>query len=129
VDVKDLAGIPLFEGLSKRELERIASWADVVDVPEGFHLLNQGSFPHEFFVVLDGTVAVDRFGKRLAELSRGDFFGEIALLEHERRTATVMASSPLRAMVMGTREFDEMRAELPEVARRLREIAEERHSR
>jgi CRP-like cAMP-binding protein len=126
VDTHDLEGQPLFEGLTKRDLEKVARWADVVDVPEGYHLLNQGRLPHEFFVILDGKADVEREGKPLAELGPGDFFGEIALLEHDRRTATVVASSAMRLMVMATREFDSMCHDYPAVAGRITNVFRER---
>jgi CRP-like cAMP-binding protein len=126
VDAQEFEGIPLFADLSKKERERVARWADVVDVPAGYHLLIEGRFPHEFFVVLDGTVDVEKGGEHLAELGRGAFLGEIALIEDDRRTATVVARTPVRALVMGPREFDEMRDEMPTVAERLEAAKRER---
>jgi CRP/FNR family cyclic AMP-dependent transcriptional regulator len=129
VDVRELAGIPLFADLSKKELGAIAGWCDVVDVPAGSPLLKQGSFPHEFFVILDGTVTVERFGEEVATLGPGDFFGEIALLEHEKRTATVVAAKPLKVAVMTARQFGLARAQMPEVAERLERAARARMGR
>ena len=62
MDAKRLEPIPLFADLSRKEREQIARWADEVDVPAGYHLLDQGRFPHEFFVIETGTVAVRRTG-------------------------------------------------------------------
>ena len=45
MDAAELHGIPLFEGLSKKDLEKVAHWADVVDVPAGYHLLTRGASP------------------------------------------------------------------------------------
>ena len=126
MDAHELEGIPLFGDLTKKERERIARWADEVDVPAGYHLLVEGRFPHEFFVVLDGTVDVEKSGEHVAELGPGAFLGEIALIEDDRRTATVVARTPVHAMVMGPREFDEMRQEMPGVADRLERTAKER---
>ncbi len=126
MDAHDLEGQPLFEGLTKRDLETVARWADVVDVPDGYHLLYQGRLPHEFFVILDGKADVEREGQPVAELGSGDFFGEIALLEHDRRTATVVASSPMRLMVMATREFDSLCHDYPMVADRITNAFRER---
>jgi CRP-like cAMP-binding protein len=126
VDVRELVGIPLFADLSKKELGAIAGWCDVVDVPAGSHLLKQDSFPHEFFVILDGTVAVERFGEEVATLGAGDFFGEIALLEHEKRTATVIATTRLKVAVMTARQFGLVRTQMPEVSERLERAAQAR---
>jgi voltage-gated potassium channel len=120
MDTQRLRGLPLFEDLSGRELERIATWTDEIDVPEGTRLIAEGEFPHEFLVIEDGTAEVTLDGRRLKDLGPGDFFGEIALLEGERRTASVVATSPLRAIVMHSREFDPLASEMPPVAERIR---------
>ncbi len=129
MDTRDLEGQPLFEGMSKGDLEAIARWADVVDVSEGYHLLYQGRLPHEFFVILKGKAEVVRERQPLAELNSGDFFGEIALLEDDRRTATVVATSPMRLMVLASREFDSMCHEFPVVADRIDQTFRERRAR
>jgi CRP-like cAMP-binding protein len=129
MDAKRLESVPLFGDLSKREREQIARWADEVDVPSGYHLLEQGTFPHEFFVISHGIVEVLKDGEHLTDLGPGDFFGEIALVGHERRTATVVAKTPVSAIVMAPREFEAMQAEMPEVAERVHAAIRERMAR
>jgi CRP-like cAMP-binding protein len=126
VDADRLKRIPLFEDLSRRQLERLAMWIDEVDVLAGERLIDQGAFPHEFMVIESGTAEVSHSGEHLADLGPGDFFGEMALLEHHRRSATVTATSGLRVVVMHERDFRAMEAEMPEVARRIRAVMEER---
>jgi CRP/FNR family transcriptional regulator, cyclic AMP receptor protein len=63
---------------------------------------------------------VTKDGERIAELGPGDFFGEIGLLETERRTASVVASTPMRLIVMFQREFKQMEKQMPAVADRVR---------
>jgi CRP/FNR family transcriptional regulator, cyclic AMP receptor protein len=126
VDPKRLKAVPLFAGLSKKERERVARWADEIDEPVGYHLIDQGRFAYEFFVLLEGNVEVRRGDEPLAELGPGDFFGEVALVEHDRRTATVMATMPVRAIVMFGRDFDQMRAEMPVVAEKIEAAVRER---
>ena len=96
MDAKSLNGIPLFAELSKKDREQIARWADEIDEPVGFTLVDQGRFAHEFFVLLEGTVDVRKDDQHLTDLGPGDFFGEIALVEDERRTASVIATTPSR---------------------------------
>lgn len=120
MDTSQLAGIRLFSGLSKKELERLGQWTDEVDVPAGTVLTGEGSFGHEFFVIEDGAATVTHDGNMIAELGPGDFFGEMALLETERRTATVTASTPMRLIVMFQREFRLMESQMPAVADRIR---------
>jgi CRP-like cAMP-binding protein len=129
MDAKQLEGVPLFEGLSRKERDHVSRWADVIDVPAGYHLADQGAFAHEFFALLDGNVEVTKDGERLVELGPGDFFGEIALVEHDRRTATVTATTPVTAIVMHARDFDAMRTDLPKIAARIHEAVHERSSR
>jgi CRP-like cAMP-binding protein len=129
MDPVRLKQIPLFAKLSEHERRQIAQWADEVDVPEGEHLVNQGAFAHEFFVITEGRADVLRDGERITELGPGDFFGEMALLEADRRTASVVASTPMRVIVMFGRDFREMDREMPHVAERIHQAMEERRGR
>jgi len=129
VDAKQLEGVPLFDGLSRKEREHVARWADVIDLPSGYHLADQGAFAHEFFALLDGRVEVTRYDERLVELGPGDFFGEIALVEQDRRTATVTAITPVTAIVMHERDFGAMRVEFPRIAERIHEAVHARSPR
>ena len=123
IDVTTIAEIPLFEGLPADELERIAGWLEPIDVPAEWHLLNQGSYPDGFFVVLEGTVRIERNGDPIAELGPGEFFGEIALLEDNKRTATVATSTRVRAAVMDQADFFEMTAQIPAISKRITDAA------
>ena len=120
MDPSRLEGVAIFSGLTKGELERVSRWADEVSVPAGYELAREGQFAHEFFIIEDGAAAVVVNGDRIAELGAGDFFGEIGLLETERRTATVVATTPMELIVMFEREFRQMEREMPSVATRVR---------
>jgi CRP-like cAMP-binding protein len=100
-----LARMPLFEGLSRKDLIALARVTEDLDVPAGKVLCAQGEFGHEFFVVLEGEVDVTRDGEHVATLGPGEMFGEIALIERIRRTATVVAKTPLRFFVMTGQSF------------------------
>ena len=129
MDAKSLNGIPLFAELSKKDREQIARWADEIDEPAGFRLVDQGRFAHEFFVLLEGTVDVRKDDQHLTDLGPGDFFGEIALVEDERRTASVTATTPVRAIVMHSRDFRAMRSQMPAVCARIEAAIQERSGR
>jgi CRP/FNR family transcriptional regulator, cyclic AMP receptor protein len=106
---------PLFAPLSRRELERVATIADEIDLQEGKEMTRQGAPGREFFVILEGTADVQRDGQTINTLASGDFFGEIALISEEPRTATVVATSPVRALVVTARSFRRLMDESPEI--------------
>ena len=120
MDATRLEGVGFFSSLSKKELATIAQWTDEVSVREGHELATQGQFAHEFFLIEEGSAEVTKDGERIAELGPGEFFGEIGLLETDRRTASVVATTPMRLVVMFQREFKQMEKQMPAVADRLR---------
>ncbi|HUF06186.1 MAG TPA: cyclic nucleotide-binding domain-containing protein [Candidatus Binatia bacterium] len=110
-----LRRVPLFRKMSARQLERLGQLADEVDVGLDKVLAEQGRAGHEFFIVLDGHVSVLDGRKPVAQLHRGDFFGEISLLDGRSRTATVRAEGITRLLVIGHREFHALMDEFPDV--------------
>jgi CRP-like cAMP-binding protein len=128
MEIERLRAVPLFEGLSKGDLEQLGRWADEAEVPAGRHLLDQGRFAYEFFVIEDGTVEVRQDRHPIASLGPGDFFGEIGLLEDARRSATIETLTPVRAIVMDARGFSSMMDAIPVVAERIREVERRRLS-
>ena len=121
-----LKKIPLFSDLSGDDLQRLGSWTDEVDLPAGKPLIHQGNFPHEFMVLESGTAEVTHDGQHLADLGPGDFFGEIALLEEQRRMASVVTTSDATIIVMHSRNFRAMEEAMPEVAARIIAVMQER---
>ena len=121
-----LKSIPLFSALSDRDRAQVAQWADEIEVEAGRSLAGQGQFGYEFFVVEEGRAEVLKDGTRIAELGPGDFFGEIALLEEQRRTASVVARTPMRLVVMHRRDFQHMQEEMPRVAEQVRDAVRTR---
>ena len=128
MDEKDLRSIPLFADLPHKDLKQVAHWMDVVDVGADKDLLEEGAIPHEFFVMLEGEADVRHEGDILAHLGPGDFFGEIALVETNRRTATVTTIGPARLAVMHSRDFLSMRLALPKVCDRIESAIRDRMS-
>jgi CRP/FNR family transcriptional regulator, cyclic AMP receptor protein len=126
VDAARLKSIPLFAQLSERERADVARFADEVSVPAGKTLAEQGEFAYEFFVIEQGTAEVTKDGRVLAQLGPEDFFGEIGLVESERRTATVVAKSPMELIVIFGPNFRRLERELPELATQIRKAIRER---
>jgi CRP-like cAMP-binding protein len=126
MDAARLKQIPLFSKLGEKELKRVAQLADEVEVKAEDHLVDEGRFAHEFFVIEDGTAEVVHNSKTIAELGPGDFFGEIALIKTERRTASVIAKTPMRLVVMFGPNFRSVEADLPAVHEKIMAAIEER---
>ncbi len=114
-----LAQVPLFSACSKRDLQKIAKASDEVSVSEGRVLVEQGTTGREFYVLLDGQATVRRNGRKVDTLGPGSPFGELALLDRGPRTATVIADTPLRVLVLGQREFSGVIDEVPGLAHKI----------
>jgi len=121
-----LAEVPLFEGLSKKQLRRVSSLAMQIERPAGTVLTVEGEIGHEFMIVLDGEIEVRHDDRVVATRGPGSYFGEIALVDRVPRTATVVAKSPVVLEVIGQREFTGLLAEVPELAARVHATKAER---
>ena len=110
-----LKRVPLFAHCSKKELNEVALVADEIDMPEQKTLTSEGDPGREFFVLIEGTADVRRKGRRVNTMGPGDFFGEIALVSDRPRTATVVASSPVRLLVVTDRAFRELMRKMPSI--------------
>lgn len=112
-----LGRVPLFSGLSKKELSALAKVTEDLEVDPGKVLCREGETGREFFVIVDGDAEVTKGGDAVRTLTGGDFFGEIALVEHRPRTATVTATSLLRFFVLTSQSFLGLLEHQPEIQR------------
>jgi CRP-like cAMP-binding protein len=111
--------VPLFSHLSRKQLAQVAKVADEIDLREGKEMTREGTPGREFFVILEGSADVRKRGRKINSLKPGDFFGEIALVTSVPRTATVAATSPVRALVVTDREFRHLLEESPDIKTRV----------
>jgi CRP-like cAMP-binding protein len=118
--------VPLFAKVGRHDVKEIAKIADEIDLREGTEMTREGAPGREFFVLLEGPAEVERDGKKINALAPGDFFGEIALISEEPRTATVRASSPVRALVITARSFRRLLDDSPEIKTRIMEAMADR---
>lgn len=118
-DVDLLAEVPLFAGLSRRHLRRLAEHADVTAFRERAFIVKQGQPGGTFFVIIEGEAKVLQNGRSIGTLAPGDFLGEIAILDGGPRTADVVATTPVTAIRLFKRAFDRLVAEEPGVAARI----------
>ena len=126
MDESRLASIDLFSTLSKRERSEIARHADEIDVAEGAHLVREGEFAYEFFVIEDGSAEVVRDGEHVADLGPGDFLGEMGIVTQSPRNASVVAREPMRVIVLSEQDFRGVARSFPSVAEQIREAVRER---
>ncbi len=97
--------VPLFAGLSQKELSQIARWVNEVELPARSRLATAGEAGGELFVIVNGEAVVKTNPGRTAVLKAGDFFGEMSLIDGQPRSATVEATTPIRLLVLGQRDF------------------------
>lgn len=114
-----LAAVPLFAGLSKKQLRRISSLMTRIDRPAGQVLTREGEPGFEFFIVLEGEVEVRQGDRAIATRRAGEYVGEIALVDRRPRTATVVATTPVSVEALSRREFVSLLAEVPELSEQI----------
>ena len=123
----DLIGkVGLFHACSKAELGRIAAAADELALPAGAVLMREGERGREFVVIVEGTVEVLKDGAPIRTMGPGDFAGEIALVANVPRTATVVATTPVRVLVLSDRAFARLIHETPSIASKVLAVLGER---
>jgi len=126
MDRDRLAAIPFFKGLSDDELDAVARVAEEREFAAGDPMTLEGDFGHCTFVIEAGTAQASVDGRHVDELGPGAVVGEVAVLSSGRRTASVVATSPVRALALFKRDVWALERDAPETAERLRD-ALERH--
>lgn len=103
--VKALQSIPLFARLDYKELVNVLTIFSVKTFAPGQDVIVEGTMGDELFVILAGTVEVKKAGQVLAKLGRLHYFGEMALVDSDRRSATVTAAEPTKLLVIRRHDF------------------------
>jgi 2-polyprenyl-3-methyl-5-hydroxy-6-metoxy-1,4-benzoquinol methylase len=116
-----LKAVPLFEACTAEELNRIATLAQEIEVPAGEILTHEGAREALFYIIATGTATVTRGGRKLTTLGPGTFFGEVALLTHGPRTATVTADTAMRLLRLEAPAFETLLNDAPTVRRKVLE--------
>ncbi|MGP0110771.1 MAG: cyclic nucleotide-binding domain-containing protein [Acidimicrobiales bacterium] len=115
----DLKSIWLFSSCTGSELRKIRGSLDEVEVPAGKVLVEQGRIGMEFFLIVDGSAAVTRSGKKVATLGPGAHFGELALLDRRPRSASVTSETDMDVLVLSQRQFNTLLEAVPTIARKM----------
>lgn len=126
MDPENLRAVPLFASMADPDLRRIATFAFEDSAPAGARLMREGDYSNEIVAIESGTAEVIEGGRKVADLGPGDVFGEIGVLTRDLRTATVVATSPMRLIRLTTWEVKRLPAE---TRARLAELVESRRSR
>lgn len=126
MDASQLESVPLFAELSRKDLKAVAQHADEVDLREGANIVEQGRLAYELFVIESGTADVQVDGSVIAQMGPGDVVGEIGVLQTHMRTATVVTTSPVRAIVIYGPELTALTKSLPGVRAELERLIAER---
>jgi CRP-like cAMP-binding protein len=110
-----LAAIPLFQGCSQKELRRVARCTLEERHPADTVLIMEGTEGDEFYVIVEGHVQVLQDGEVVNTLGPGQFFGEVALLGHTTRNATIRTATPVLALVLPARSFRSLIGRYPTI--------------
>jgi CRP/FNR family transcriptional regulator/CRP/FNR family cyclic AMP-dependent transcriptional regulator len=119
---KALARAPLFAGLSGRDRRAIAKVSGIVRYREDTEVVKEGARGSVFFVILEGRAKVQRNGRTIGRLRRGDFFGEMSLLDGEPRNATVITEAPSTFLTVAARDFHRLLEREPKLAVRMLQV-------
>lgn len=124
--LKLLSEVPLFEGLSKKELRAIVQAAKEVSHREGAVLAREGDSGVGFFLIMDGTAKVSVRGRPRNTMGPGDFFGEISLIDQGPRTATVTAETPITTLGITAWVFKRLIEQNPSIASKMLKVMAQR---
>jgi CRP-like cAMP-binding protein len=117
--IERLSQVPMFSACSRKDLGLIARYAEELSVEAGRDLIREGDTGREFYVIVEGKARLTRGGREVAVLGPGSYFGELALLDGQRRDATVTTTTPTEVLVVGTREFVTLLEDVPQITRKL----------
>ena len=117
--IEHLAEVPLFRDCTARELDKIAAASTEIVAPTGRVLVDQGQTGREAFIILSGTATASRSGQTIGTLRPGEIVGELSLLDHGPRTATVTCDCECRLLVLDQRQFRSVLESVPSLSVRL----------
>ena len=105
--------IDRFSDLSDKEVAKIASAGTYVTVPADWALMGEGTASDKAYLLISGEVSVRKDGKEVAQLGPGDIFGEMGIIKHKLRTATVVSLSRLEALHFTKEQVEELQQQIP----------------
>lgn len=121
-----IRSLPLFADCTPPEVVEVAAIADEVDLGAGRQLAAENAEGQEFVVIIEGSAQVIKGPEVIATMGAGDFFGEIALITGQPRTATVVASTPVHALVIEGHAFRRLLEDAPDIREKVERALAER---
>jgi CRP-like cAMP-binding protein len=128
MDVDQLRRIQLFSDADEDELAKLGASAESVEFSDGTEIIREGDFSRALLAIEDGSAEVTRGGEYVATLGPGDVFGEVGVLDDALRNATVIATSPLKLIIMDQLEVQGLRESAPGIYDRIEKLAHERRA-
>ena len=114
-----IEGVPLFAHCNAQQIDHLLRVADEINIPAGTTFIREGEVGREMFIIVDGTAEVTRDGAPVTRLTRNEFVGELAVLRHTPRNATVTAQTDLDVLVLTSRAVEPLLDEIPGMAKAL----------
>ena len=126
MDSDELRAVAVFADLSDEDLDWISQRAHSVEVPIGTHLVSKGDVAYKFFGIIEGYASVSVDGTPVASLGAGACFGEMAVIEAERRNADVVATTPMKLVTLLAWDLREMAEKLPALSDSIEKVMKAR---
>jgi CRP/FNR family transcriptional regulator, cyclic AMP receptor protein len=120
--IEELRHVSFFDGFSDDELRRVVELAEEVEAEDGAVLMEQGRVGQECYVILEGSAGVIFGGEHGATLQPGSMVGEMALVDHRPRSASVVAETPMRLLAFDTKAFKQLLEEMPKAHDRVMQL-------
>ena len=124
--VEDLEALPVFAAATHEQLDQVAKFAEEIDVPAGAELTHEGTYEGTVYVVVKGSVAIERHGHAVNLIRAGDFFGEIEAIDGGPRMATSRAIEDTRVVVVNHSDFNDLLDAVPDLRDQVMTAMEER---
>jgi CRP/FNR family transcriptional regulator, cyclic AMP receptor protein len=124
--IDDLRHIALFAKMDNADLTRVANLGEPVDAQAGAILIDQGDVGRECFLVLEGEAGIFSAGEHIATVTQGSIVGEMALVDHRPRNASVVAQTDMRLLSFDIAAFKHLLEDMPQARDHIYQLLEAR---
>lgn len=125
-DPTKLASLNRLEGLSDPELIAVITAGRHLTLPAGWSLISEKTPADKAYLIVDGRVSVRKGGEEVAQLGPGDVIGEIAIVEHRLRTASVVSLTPLEVIHFTREDLEQLLVDVPAFGEAMRGTSADR---